>query len=94
MKKNSFLTFCFAFIPGAGEMYLGMMKKGLAVMLLFWSLSMIAGVLFPPLLFLMPVIWCYSFLTPFTSPKSLGRSGRAWIRNLQGVLENSLQEAI
>ena len=51
MKKNSFLTFCFAFIPGAGEMYLGMMKKGLAVMLLFWSLSMVAGVLFPPLLF-------------------------------------------
>ena len=21
MKKNSFFTFCFAFIPGAGEMY-------------------------------------------------------------------------
>ena len=93
MKKNSFLTFCFAFIPGAGEIYLGMMKKGLAVMLLFWSLSMVAGVLFPPLLFLLPVIWCYSFLTPSTSPKSPGRSVRAWIRNLQRALENFSQAA-
>ena len=29
MERNKFLVFCFAFVPGAGQMYLGMMKKGL-----------------------------------------------------------------
>ena len=31
MKKNGFLTFCFAFIPGAGQMYQGYMKRGLSM---------------------------------------------------------------
>ena len=34
MKKNGFLTFCFAFIPGAGEMYQGYMKRGLSLVML------------------------------------------------------------
>lgn len=25
--KNGFLTFCFAFVPGAGQMYQGYMKQ-------------------------------------------------------------------
>lgn len=34
-KKNKFLTFCFSFMPGAGEMYMGFMKMGCSLMLLF-----------------------------------------------------------
>ena len=64
MKKNSFFTFCFAFIPGAGEMYLGMMKKGLAVMSVFWGVCAIAWFFqFEFLLWLLPIIWFYSFFS-------------------------------
>lgn len=35
MERNKFLVFCFAFVPGAGQMYLGMMKKGLVIMSAF-----------------------------------------------------------
>ena len=66
MRKSSFLTFCFAFIPGAGEMYLGMMNKGLAIMGTFWGLICIAGFFqLSFLFFFLPVIWCYSFFDTF-----------------------------
>ena len=31
MKKNGILTFLFAFVPGAGQMYQGYMKRGLSL---------------------------------------------------------------
>ena len=66
MKKNSFFTFCFAFIPGAGEMYLGMMKKGLAVMCAFWGVFAAAWFFqFEFLYWLQPIVWCYSFFDTF-----------------------------
>lgn len=66
MKKNSFFTFCFAFIPGAGEMYLGMMKKGLAVMSVFWGICAIAWFFqFEFLYWLLPIVWFYSFFETF-----------------------------
>lgn len=34
-KKNRFFTFCVSCIPGAGEMYMGFMKMGLSMMLMF-----------------------------------------------------------
>lgn len=34
MSKNGFLTFCFSLIPGAGQMYLGLMKRGLSLMMI------------------------------------------------------------
>ncbi|WP_101911539.1 hypothetical protein [Marasmitruncus massiliensis] len=62
MRKSSFFTFCCAFIPGAGEMYLGMMKKGIAIMLGFFGIISIASFLnLEFLLFLLPIIWFYSF---------------------------------
>lgn len=66
MKKNSFFTFCFAFIPGAGEMYLGMMKKGLAVMSVFWGVCAVVWFFqFEFLYWLLPIIWFYSFFETF-----------------------------
>lgn len=65
-RKSGFLTFCFACLPGAGEMYLGYMKRGLSVMLSFWGLMLIASLLNLGLLcFLLPVIWAYSFFDTF-----------------------------
>ncbi|MEG2852692.1 MAG: hypothetical protein RR879_07545, partial [Hydrogenoanaerobacterium sp.] len=66
MKKNSFLTFCFAFIPGAGQMYLGMMKRGVSIMLAFAVITAVAGFLNLPLIsVVLPVIWFFSFFDTF-----------------------------
>lgn len=60
-KKNSFLTFWISLIPGAGEMYLGFYKMGGSIMVLFWGTVALSGSLFPPLFYLLPVMWFYSF---------------------------------
>lgn len=61
-KKNSFFTFCFAMMPGAGQMYLGLMKKGTSIMSLFFGIVATAMVLdFPWLMFILPVLWFYAF---------------------------------
>lgn len=40
-KKNKFFTFCFSFIPGAAEMYMGFMINGFTLMLLFFMSFML-----------------------------------------------------
>lgn len=61
-KKNKFLTFCFSIIPGAGEMYLGFYKMGISLMTVFWLTIMVTAVInIPVFLFLLPIIWFYSF---------------------------------
>ena len=44
-KKSRFLTFCFSLLPGAGEMYMGFMRMGLSLMLLFILSFMIPAAL-------------------------------------------------
>jgi TM2 domain-containing membrane protein YozV len=44
-KKNSFLTFIFSLIPGAGQMYLGFMKRGLSLMSCFFFIILIENLL-------------------------------------------------
>ncbi len=61
-KKNGFLTFCFSLVPGAGEMYMGFMKQGISIMAAFWLLLALTTFLdIGPLLFFIPLLWCYSF---------------------------------
>ncbi len=61
-RKSGFLTFCFSFLPGAGEMYLGFMKMGLTLMGLFFALIALAALLnMPSILFVLAVVWFYSF---------------------------------
>ena len=48
MKKNGILTFLFAFVPGAGQMYQGYMKRGLSLITMF-CLCIMAGMLLEPL---------------------------------------------
>lgn len=61
-KKNGFLTFIFSLIPGAGEMYMGFFKQGISIMVIFFGLMTMSSYLeMGPLMFLLPVIWFYSF---------------------------------
>ncbi len=64
MKKSPFLIFCFSFIPGAGAMYLGYMKRGLGLITLF-CLSIMATAVIPLFGFVIPVIWMYSFFDTY-----------------------------
>jgi hypothetical protein len=61
-KKSSFLTFCFSLLPGAGQMYMGFMKRGISLMSAFFLLIFLSTWLnLGPLMFAMPVIWFFAF---------------------------------
>ena len=64
MKKNGILTLLFAFIPGAGQMYQGYMKRGLSLVLMAAAMSM-AAMLIPPIAFALLVVFMYSFFDTF-----------------------------
>lgn len=64
MKKNPVLTFLFACIPGAGQMYYGYMQRGLSMIALFcgcFLLGMLAG----PLAITCGIVWMYSFFDTY-----------------------------
>ncbi len=61
-KKSAFLTFWFSLLPGAGQMYMGFMKRGISLMSSFFLLIFISVWLnLSPLLFAMPIIWFFAF---------------------------------
>lgn len=61
-KKNGFLTFCFACLPGAGQMFLGFPRRGVSLMFLFFLVAGLTGYFHLEfLVFLLPVIWFFSF---------------------------------
>ena len=64
MKKNLFLTFCFSFIPGAGQMYQAYMKRGLSIMIIFASFIALIAIVNTPI---------FSLFAPF-STKTLAHS--------------------
>ena len=64
MKKNALLTFIFACIPGAGQMYYGYMRRGLSLVTLFCVAPGI-GVIIPPILLATPIIWMYAFFDTY-----------------------------
>ena len=67
MNHNKFWTFCFSFIPGFGQMYLGYLKRGLSIMCAFWGITAIASAFyFDVLLFCLPVIWAFAFFDTFS----------------------------
>ena len=62
-KKNRTLTFLFSFLPGAAEMYMGLMKNGLTLMLIFFASFMLPSALRAGDIFIALVImvWFYGF---------------------------------
>lgn len=71
MKKNGILTLLFAFIPGAGQMYQGYMKRGLSLVLMAVAIGM-ASVLIPPVAFALLVVFMYSFFDTFNLRAQIG----------------------
>ncbi len=62
--KNGFLTFCFACIPGAGQMYQGYMKRGLSMVTLFGVSCMLTGLISMMIVFAC-ILVMYSFFDTF-----------------------------
>lgn len=61
-KKNNFYTFIFSLVPGAGQMYMGFMKRGLSLMSIFFLIIFSAVWLnIGPLFFIALITWFYSF---------------------------------
>lgn len=64
MKKNALLTFIFACVPGAGQMYYGYMQRGLSLITLFCG-CFILGALASPLVVTAFIVWMYSFFDTY-----------------------------
>lgn len=64
MKKNPILTFLFACIPGAGQMYYGYMQRGLSMITLF-CLCFLLGMMAGPLAITCGIVWMYSFFDTY-----------------------------
>lgn len=62
VMKSTGLAIFFGLMPGAGHMYLGKMKRGMTLMLLFWGdIALSATLSMGILLMALPVIWFYAF---------------------------------
>lgn len=70
MKKNGFLTFIFACIPGAGQMYYGYMQRGLSLITMFIA-CFIVGAIINPLAALAIIVWMYSFFDTYDMVRHL-----------------------
>lgn len=61
-KRSKFLTVVFSFLPGAGHMFMGFMKLGVSMMGLFFLVIFLSTWLsLGALIYLLPVLWFYSF---------------------------------
>jgi len=61
-KKSKFLTFMFTMLPGAGHMYLGLLRQGVQLMISFFLCFYLADWLkTSAFLVIAPIIWFYSF---------------------------------
>lgn len=77
-RKPEFLVFLFALIPGAGQMYLGLMRRGVEMMALFFGTLFVSETLGAPLgdlwpMLIGPVTWFYSFFDTFRLAGMLAR---------------------
>ncbi len=66
LSNRKTIALIFSVVPGAGHMYLGLQKKGLYIMTIFFFAVFFMGWLNISLfLFILPVIWFYSFFDAF-----------------------------
>jgi len=60
-NKSKFLTFIFSFLPGLGHMYIGLLNRGLQIMILFFGSMFLMDFInlnaFP---FFIPIIWFFN----------------------------------
>ena len=63
--KSGFLTFCFAFVPGAAQMYLGYFKRGLSLIGIFMLGWWLSSEITSGLWIISAITWMYSFFDAF-----------------------------
>ncbi|MDF2866329.1 MAG: hypothetical protein K0R72_1147 [Clostridia bacterium] len=98
MKKSLFFTFCFSFIPGAGQMYQEYMKRGLSIMLLtalFIAVTVIVGA--PIFIIPIPIIMIYSFFDTYNIRNNIDKENKVsdeYIWKMAGIdiFEGSLEK--
>ena len=98
-RKSGFLTFCFACLPGAGEMYLGYMKRGLSVIIAFWGLIFVASLLNMGILgILAPIIWAYSFFDTFNqraqTPEQVAANPDAYLFDVESIAGSNWKNVV
>ena len=80
-QKNKFLLFVFSLCPGAGHMYMGLMKMGLSFMLGFMGLIAVVGITEIAVLSVFPVtLYIYAFFHA-NNIGGMRRSLRLWRTN-------------
>ncbi|MED4602155.1 hypothetical protein P9314_15825 [Paenibacillus validus] len=73
-KKNKTIAMLLSMFPGAGHMYLGLQKRGLQLMAAFlFSVYFMDALRLSLFLFLIPILWFYSF---FDALQQISKSGR------------------
>lgn len=73
-KKNAFFTFVFAMMPGAGQMYLGLMRRGVSMMLPFLGIIWFSWFFrISELMIFLPVVWFFAFFDTFNQRDALIR---------------------
>lgn len=73
--RSSFLTFLTALIPGAGYMYLGLVKKGIQILVLYLLIDPVfslLGIGFLTLIVRIP-FWFYTFFDTFSVANKIDR---------------------
>jgi len=74
-NPNKFLTVLFSFVPGAGHMYLGLMRRGISLMLCFAASIACAGMTYmfnlleAAFIILIPVTWFVAFFDFWRYPR-------------------------
>ena len=73
MYSNKFLLFMFSLIPGAGHMYIGLMKRGLSLMAAFFACiaatALFRGVFSTLFALMIPIAWFASFFDFWRYPR-------------------------
>lgn len=74
-KKSKTFASILAMFPGAGHMYLGLQRRGLQLMAAFLlSIYLLDLLRLSAFLFLVPIIWFYSFLTLYNKLQSMEKN--------------------
>ena len=83
MRKSRILTFLFALWPGAGQMYLGYMKRGVSLMGLFFLIFAIMGFLgLSFLAFLLPPSSSLVIFASFTDRTAISAQAKIAFKNI------------
>lgn len=70
-NPSSFFVFCLSFIPGAGHMYEGLMKRGLMIMSSFFALGYLSGTVSGIFTSVCFILWIWNFFDAFECRKKI-----------------------